>query len=111
VKPLRWLAAGLVWIVAGVVGLLGGVLCITVILIPLGIPLIMLSRRLYGVSARLVLPRSVRHPLKEMDKAATRDATSARKRGRKWLKQAQSHMPGSRRTFAEKVRKGRWLPH
>ena len=63
------LLGGLVWIVAGVVGLLGIVLSVTVILLPLGIPLLMLARRLFGVAATLALPRKVRHPAQEMKKS------------------------------------------
>ena len=40
---LRWLGAGLVWILAGLVGLVGAVLCVTIILLPLGIPALMLA--------------------------------------------------------------------
>lgn len=42
---LRWMGAGLLWILAGVFGLLGGLLCLTIILMPLGIPLLMLAKR------------------------------------------------------------------
>jgi hypothetical protein len=71
-KPLRWLGAGLVWILAGLLGLVGGLLCVTVILLPLGIPVLMLARRLFGLSARLVLPRAARHPAEETGKALRR---------------------------------------
>jgi len=71
-KPLRWLAGGLVWILAGLLGLVGGLLSITVILLPLGIPVLMLARRLFSLSARLVMPRSARHPAQETGKAVKR---------------------------------------
>ncbi len=65
---VRWLGAGLVWIVAGVVGLLGVVLSATLILLPLGIPLLMLARKLAGVAAALALPKAVRDPVGTLGK-------------------------------------------
>jgi hypothetical protein len=44
---LRWLGAG-VWIFAGLVGLVGALLCVTIILLPLGIPVLMLAKRLFS---------------------------------------------------------------
>src|SRR3954470_23316693 len=78
-KILRWLAAGLVWILAGVVGLLGAVLCITIILLPLGIPVLMLARRLFDLGALLVLPRAARHPIEEAGEALKRGTKDVRK--------------------------------
>ena len=52
-KPFRWLGAGLLWILAGVVGLLGAVLCVTVVLLPIGIPLLMLARRMVTTAGKL----------------------------------------------------------
>lgn len=77
-KVLRRLGAGLVWILAGVVGLLGGLLCVTILLLPVGIPLVMLSRRLFGLAGRMLLPPGVRHPVKELDKKGSRVAKAAR---------------------------------
>lgn len=71
-RLLRGLLGGLLWILAGVVGLLGVVLCVTVILLPLGLPLLGLARRLGGQSMRLVLPRQVTHPAAELKKSARR---------------------------------------
>jgi hypothetical protein len=65
-KPLRWLGAGLLWILAGVLGLVGGLLCVTIILLPLGIPVLMLAKKLVALAGKLVIPRAVRHPVKEM---------------------------------------------
>jgi hypothetical protein len=66
---LRALLGGLIWIVAGVVGLLGVILSVTVVLLPLGIPLLMLARKLFGTAMVLVLPRKVRHPTDELKKS------------------------------------------
>lgn len=89
-RLLRALAGSVLWILAGVLGLLGVVLSVTIILLPVGIPLLMLSRRLFRYTAVLFLPREVRHPVQELGKS-TRDqagkagkaAGKVRKRGRK----------------------------
>jgi len=75
-RVLRALLGALLWILAAVVGLLGILLSVTVILLPLGIPLLMLARRLFTRSVALVLPRKVSHPVEEVGRAA-------RKKGRK----------------------------
>jgi hypothetical protein len=40
-------------------------LCVTIILLPLGIPLLRLARTLFTKSVRLMMPRAVAHPVKE----------------------------------------------
>lgn len=70
------------WLVAGVVAALGVLLSITIILLPLGIPLLLISRRLFGLSARLILPKAVVHPVKELQKRATDAPQRALGRGR-----------------------------
>jgi hypothetical protein len=103
-KPLRWIAAGLLWILAGLLGLVGGLLCVTIILLPLGIPILMLARRLFTQSARLLVPKPVKHPLEETGKAfkgrgkdvakAAKGGTKAvGRRGRKALKSTRDSMP------------------
>ena len=76
IRVLRALLGALLWILAGVVGLLGILLSATVILLPLGIPLLMLARRMFTRSVALVLPRKVSHPVEETGRAL-------RKKGRK----------------------------
>jgi hypothetical protein len=66
---LRGLGASLLWIVAGLLGLVGALLCVTVILIPVGIPLIMLAKRLFGYSMAVLVPGKVRHPAKKAKKS------------------------------------------
>jgi hypothetical protein len=100
----------LLWIVAGVVGLLGVVLSVTVILLPLGLPLLGLSRRLFGQSMRLVLPRTVTHPADELKKSARTkkdDVASAapdtkrlRKKGRKATKKGKKLVKKQRKRVA-----------
>jgi len=62
---LRGVAGALLWLLASVVGLLGVVLCVTIILLPLGIPLFRLTRKLFGEAVRLMMPRALAHPVKE----------------------------------------------
>jgi hypothetical protein len=96
-RVLRALAGGLVWILAGVVGLLGMLLSVTLILLPVGIPLLFLARKLFKLSMTLFLPRTVRHPAQELGRRGRHGAKGAadtvglsdktvkhaRKRGRK----------------------------
>lgn len=100
-KPLRWLAAGLVWILAGLLGLVGVLLSITVLLLPVGVPLLMLARRLFSLAGRLVVPRGVRHPVQQagrkvsrrkedLQKSARQRAKGIRGDGRKLIKKARS---------------------
>jgi len=75
-RLLRGLLGGLLWILAAVLGLVAIVLCVTVILLPLGLPLLAQARRMFTTSVRLMLPPAMAHPVKTMDK-------NARKKGRK----------------------------
>jgi predicted lipid-binding transport protein (Tim44 family) len=93
-KPLRWLAAGLLWILAGLLGVLGVLLSVTVILLPVGIPLLLVSRRVFSLAMRLVVPRSARHPVRQAHKGVKRQRKVARKR----------LAPKSRRGLLERVR-------
>lgn len=76
-RPLRALAGSLLWILSGVLGLVGVLLCVTVILLPLGIPLLGLARRLFRYSMVFFLPRKVRHPAQELGKASRKKAKGA----------------------------------
>ena len=67
-RLLRAFAGVLLWILAGVLGLVSLLLCVTIILLPLGIPLFRLSKALFGKSVRLMLPPAVAHPVKETRK-------------------------------------------
>jgi hypothetical protein len=64
---LRGLGASLLWIVAGLVGLVGIILSATLILLPVGIPLLMLAKRIFGYSMVLLVPGKVRHPVASME--------------------------------------------
>lgn len=93
-RLLRGLIGALLWILAALLGLVGVILCVTLILLPLGIPLLAYARRLFTSAVRLMLPPAVAHPVKELDK-------TARKKGRK----AKSTVPDVGAKTAEKGRK------
>lgn len=76
-RVLRGLGGSVLWILAGVLGLVGVLLSATLILLPLGIPVLMLARRLFRYSMRLFLPREVRHPVQETGKSLRRGAKGA----------------------------------
>ena len=75
-RLLRTLPGAVLWILAAVLGLVGVVLCVTVILLPLGIPVVGLAGRLFTHAVKLMLPRLVAHPIDEFTKAT-------KKKGRK----------------------------
>jgi hypothetical protein len=75
-RLLRGLLGALLWILAAVVGLVGLVLCVTVILLPLGIPMVMLAGRLFTHAVKFMMPRSLAHPIDELTK-------TTKKKGRK----------------------------
>jgi hypothetical protein len=98
-RLLRGLLGALLWIGAALLGLVGLLLSVTLILLPLGIPLLRYAGRLFGAAVRLMLPRSVAHPVKELrdevkdQGSATKDVTSdtvgrAAKRSRKAMRKA-----------------------
>src|SRR4051794_15316732 len=75
-RVLRACGGAVLWIVASVVSLVAVLLCATVVLLPIGIPLLLVGRRLFRQSIRLFLPRAARHPLKASGDAA-RSATQS----------------------------------
>jgi hypothetical protein len=68
-RLLRGLLAVLVWLVALVLLLVSVLLCATLLLLPLGIPLLGVTRRLFGLGVRLATSRKVTHPVDELRKA------------------------------------------
>lgn len=56
-RALRGIAAVVVWLLATVLLIVSVVLCITLILLPLGIPLMLGALRLYGYGVQLMMPR------------------------------------------------------
>lgn len=78
-RILAALAGALLWIVAGLLGLVGVLLCVTLILLPLGIPVLMLARKLFGYAMWLMLPRKFRHPVDELGKSAKKGTKDTKK--------------------------------
>jgi hypothetical protein len=76
-RVLRAAGGSLLLVLTLVVGLLGALLSITIILLPVGIPLLFLARKLFAYSMTLFLPRAVRHPVQELGKQSRRRATDA----------------------------------
>jgi hypothetical protein len=99
-RMVKWLGAGLVWVVAGVVGLLGVLLSVTVLLLPLGIPLLMLARRLYSLGAAMVVPKAVRHPIDTANTKSSGLGQDLKKKTGKALSDAKPS--GSRRWYGRK---------
>lgn len=94
-RLLRGLGGLLLWILAAVLGLVAVILCATVILLPLGIPLLGYARRLLALSMKLLLPRAVSHPvatvsdsLRNQGGAASSDMKRVRKGVRKPARRA-----------------------
>jgi hypothetical protein len=77
-RLLRGLLGAVLWILAALLGLVGIVLCVTVILLPLGIPLLGVAGRLLTLSVRLMLPRSLAHPVDELAKTAKKKGRAAK---------------------------------
>jgi hypothetical protein len=76
----------LLWIGASLLGLVAVLLCVTVILLPVGIPMLMLSRRMFTRSVALMLPRAMSHPLDESRKKGKKVSRKARKKAKKKAK-------------------------
>lgn len=101
-RILRGLGGAVLWLLAAVVGLVAVILCVTVILLPLGIPLLGLARRMATNGARLMLPRAVAHPVKTLDKGG-------RDRGGK-LKSSASDLADSTSKKARQATKKAGMP-
>jgi hypothetical protein len=71
-RLLRGLAGALLWILSAVLGLVAVILCATVILLPVGLPLLGYARRMFTTAFRLMLPRAVAHPAKTATKSLRR---------------------------------------
>lgn len=75
---IRGLAGAVVSVVALLIALIALILCVTVILLPLGLPLLAYAGRMFATAVKLVLPRAVSHPVRRAEKALP---TGRRKRG------------------------------
>lgn len=77
---VRGMGGALLWVLACVVGLLGAVLSVTVILLPVGVPLLLLARKLFGTATKLLMPRAVSHPVQEAGRSVRKSGRKARKK-------------------------------
>ena len=77
---LRGMGGVLLWIVASLIGLVGAVLCVTIILLPLGIPVLLIARRMFGIATKLLLPREMSHPVDEPAKSLRKTKKKAGKK-------------------------------
>ena len=73
-RLLRGLLAVLTWVLGLVLLLVAVLLCATLILLPLGIPLLRYALRLFGGGTRLMTSRKVTHPIDEMRKGVAQHA-------------------------------------
>jgi|tagenome__1003787_1003787.scaffolds.fasta_scaffold20223275_2 hypothetical protein len=94
-RLIRGLLGALMWLGAALLGLVGVLLCATLILIPLGVPLLGYARRLFTSSVRMMLPKAVAHPVKELKSEvhdeghdAARTTRRTARRGRKAARKA-----------------------
>lgn len=78
-RLLRGLAGALLWIVSALLGLVAVILCVTIILLPLGLPLLGYARRLFTLSLKLMLPRAVTAPVKTAGDSMRRQAHDMKK--------------------------------
>jgi hypothetical protein len=99
-RLLRGLAGALLWIVSGLVGLVAVILCVTIILLPVGLPLLGYARRLFTLSLKMILPRVVTHPVETADKAM-------QKRGRKARRQVAAAAPDTKKLRKRTGKKAR----
>jgi hypothetical protein len=97
---------------AAVLGLVAVILCVTVILLPLGIPLLLLARRMFTAAVRLMLPRDVAHPFEEAKKSARKKGRTAAAEGSKAKgklakkgRKAASAVPDAAADVSKKARK------
>jgi hypothetical protein len=111
-RLLRGVPGAVLWVLAAVIGLVGLLLCVTVILLPLGIPLVKLANRLFCRSVQLMLPCTLVHPVDELTKAGDKPARKvssaasdaagdAAKEGRKFGKSASDTVGGAAKKGAQ----------
>jgi hypothetical protein len=98
-RLVRGLFGAVVWILAAVLGLVGVLLCVTVILLPLGIPVVKCACKLFARAIQLFLPHALAHPVHDLTRAAetrgrkVRSAVSdSAKKGRKAARKQRKHL-------------------
>ena len=106
-RLLRGIVGALMWIASALVGLVGVVLCVTVILLPVGIPILGAARRMFGASVRLMLPRAVAHPAKEVKRSTRRRAKNLKKDASRSTHKSGKALGDAKDTVGKTVRKKR----
>jgi hypothetical protein len=108
-RLLGGLLGALLWILASVLGLVGVLLCVTVILLPVGIPIVKIAGSLFRRSMRLLLPPALAHPVDTLVAHPVDNLTTAAKKQRRKVGSAMSgaaHDAGKKgRKAAKKQRK------
>lgn len=104
-KILRWLGAGLVAVVAGVLALVGVILCVTLVLAPLGIPILMLARRVFSLAGRMVVPRALRHPVEELDRSGEAKVGKLKRKAKDGASSGADRVKGAGKTATKKGKK------
>ena len=106
-RMLRGLLGALIWLVAGVLGLVGVLLCITLILLPVGLLVLRLSRKLFGRSVRLMLPSRVAHPVKHAGKKSRGATSKMDKKLKKSRQKGRKATPATPEIVQKATKKGR----
>jgi hypothetical protein len=82
-RVLRTVNGALLWILACALGLVAVLLCVTIILLPIGLPLLGIARRMFTSSLRLMMPGKLAHPVRAGKKDLTGTAGKSAKRVRR----------------------------
>lgn len=94
-RALRWAGASLLLLLSGLLGLVGLLLCATLLLLPLGIPILFLARRLFRSAGQLAVPRAVRHPIEETQRRAGKQSGRLRRKSSSVLGRGPSPSAGT----------------
>jgi hypothetical protein len=98
-RVLRGVASIVVWLLATVLLVVALVLCITLILLPVGVPLMLLAFRLYGYGVQLMMPRrrEVKRHVRKQFGLRPRGSASGD------LKRAGKRASGAKRDFGKRA--------
>jgi hypothetical protein len=84
----------------------GLILCVTLILLPLGIPVLMLARRVFTLAGRMVVPRAVRHPLEELDRSSEATASKLKGKAKRSASASADKAQGTRKAATKRAKEG-----
>ena len=85
----------MLWIVSAVLGLVAAILCVTIILLPVGLPLLGYAGRLLALSMKLMFPhrKRDRETQDSVSAAAAREVKKLGRRSRKQARRVRKKMP------------------